>query len=460
MITREMLAEAMNEIDLVLIDEHIKKISPPKVAVRYAVSAIIYAAACIAVMIALPFLIKNGIEPSVTPPPSVSAVTDDFETTEPTEEDVITYDSWEEAMEGEYKEALFDLAGLCGYIHEPYKLGDDIADIRVLDRCFLYALKRSFDYPSLKIDEQEQTVSISEAELDSICKALFGDHVSIRDYDRFLYAYADDYRVAADQAASSGEWGTIGNSARYLQNGVYTYGYATDHWGECAYSIDNDVPPVIRPMDGGFAVTIELLYSRTLGESESAGTATYTFVPTTDCSGKERYTLVSVDSGIECTHTVQCVINEAMMGFDPSNSIIPLSDGNMFTMAVDEGLVSVDGEWQNFMSWNSEAKCYVRTLEFVNAYRVDAGFVMDHTIHQKAYIGGTQPTFDGVEPIIGTNKNGVDYVMYLAYTDGGFISYTYYRVAPVIIVGFSYGGADEDKNTVLRWCDSICPMEY
>ena len=46
MITREMLAEAMNEIDPAIIAEHTKRISPPRAAVKYAVAALMYAAAC------------------------------------------------------------------------------------------------------------------------------------------------------------------------------------------------------------------------------------------------------------------------------------------------------------------------------------------------------------------------------------------------------------------------------
>ncbi len=457
MITREMLAEAMNEIDPALIAEHTKRVSPPRVTARYVAAVLIYAAACIAVVVTLPFLIGKGNDPKVPSHPAVSVTTDEMDTTDPDENEV-TYDSWEEALNGEYMEALVNFSGFCEYFHEPYTIGDDISDKRVLDLCFRYALHNSFDYPSLVIDEHEtQTVSISEAELDSICKALFGEHVSIRDYDRFLYAYPSDYTVAADQAASSGEWGTIGNSARYLKDGVYTYTYVTDYWGECAYSIDYDVPPMIRPMDDGFAVTVDLLYSRDLGESESAGEATYTFELTTDCSGKDRYRLVNIDSDIHCTNTVQCVVNEAMMGFEPDYSRIPL-EGHMFTMSVDESLTSAEGDFKNFMSWNGEEKSYVRALEFVSAYRVDAGYVMDETIHQKAYMGGTQPTFEGVEPIIGTNKNGVDYVMYLVYKSGGFISHTYFRVDYNLIVGFSYSGADEDRNTVLAWCDSVSPI--
>ena len=457
MITREMLAEAMSEIDQDIIEEHMKRISPTRVTASYVTAVLIYAAACAAIILALPFIIGKVNENSVILNPSVSVETEDTVTTEPVEEEK-TYNSWDDAMEGEYKEALADLSRLCGYFHEPYSIGDNIMEKRILDICFRHALFYSFDYPSLVINEYEtQTVSISEAELDSICKALFGEHVSIRDYDRFLYAYPSDYTAAADQAASSGEWGTIGNSAQYLKDGVYTYTYATDYWGECAYSINYDIPPMIRPMDDGFAVTVDLLYSRDLGESESAGEVTYTFELTTDCSGNDRYRLVNIDSDIHCTNTVQCVVNEAMMGFDPDCSRIPL-EGHMFTMSVDESLTSTEGDFKNFMSWNGEEKSYVRALEFVSAYRVDAGYVMDETIHQKAYMGGTQPTFEGVEPIIGTNKNGVDYVMYLVYKSGGFISYTYFRIDYNLIVGFSYGGSDEDKQTVLAWCDSVSPM--
>jgi len=472
-----MLAEAMNEIDPAIIAEHTKRISPPRAAVKYAVAALMYAAACVALVVALPFIFGGGDNPPIAPDPAVSVGTDevettsldedDVETTSPNEdepiqpdEDIITYDSWEDAMEGEYIDALLDFSELAEYFHEPYTIGDDISDKKVLDRCVSYILHHPYGYSTLVIDEHEtQTVSISEAELDSLCKALFGEHVSIRDYDRFLYAYPSDYTIAADYAEATGEWedGTIGNSARYLKDGVYTFSYATDYWGECKYSVDYDVPPVIRPMETGFSVTVGMLYSRDLGESESAGEATYTFELTTDCSGKDRYRLLSIDSDINCTNTVQCVVNYASVGFDWSTSTT-LDGTNMFTMAVDESLIDYNGVWENYTRWDSTEREYVSAIRYINAFVVDENFVMDGTIHKKAYIGGNEPSFEGVEPIIGTNKNGVEYEMYIVYKDGGFISYTYFRVAPDIIVGFAYEDTDENKINVLMWCASVTPM--
>ena len=460
MITREMLAEAMNEIDPAIIAEHTKRISPPRAAVKYAVAALIYAAACAVVVLSLPFILGVGNDPSVTPEPpitpgnSVSTTTESDEPMQP-DENVITYDSWEEALDGEYIDALLDFSELAEYFHEPYNIGDDISDKKVLDRCVRYILHHSYDYSTLVVDEHEtQTVSISEAELDSLCKALFGEHVSIRDYDRFLYAYPSDYTIAADYAEATGEWenGTIGSSARYLKDGVYTFSYATDYWGECKYSVDYDVPPVIRPTETGFSVTVGMLYSRDLGESKSAGEATYTFELTTDCSGKDRYRLLSIDSDIHCTNTVQCTINYAAVDFD-WNTCITLNGINIFTMAVDESFIDYNGVWENYTRWDSTEREYVSTIRYINTFIVDENFVMDEAIHPKAYIGGSEPSFEGVEPIMGTNKNGVDYVMYIGYKSEGFISYAYFRVAPDKIVCFAY--EDTDEFALEAWCDSV-----
>lgn len=454
MITREMLAEAMNEIDQDIIAEHIKRVSPPRVSVRYVVAGLIYAAACVAVVLALPFIIGKVNETPVTPNHSVSVTTDEIETTKP--EEVKIYKSWDDAMEGEYKEALADLSRLCGYFHEPYSIGDNIMEKRILDICFRHALFYSFDYPSLVIDEYEtQTVSISETELDSICKALFGEHVSIRDYDRLLYACPIDYMADKDHYTPNGEGesGIIGNSARNLCDGIYTFTYATDYWGECGYSINYDVPPVIKTNGERFSVTVELLYSSDIGESESAGAVVYTFTCVTDCSGKDRYRLVGIDSDIHCVNEEQCVITDAVVDFN-RESITVLDGTNIFKMEIDENLISLDGEWRNYMSWNDENGSYVQNLGFVNAYRVDTEFVMDKTIIEKVGIGG----FEGIDPVMGTNKNGVDYVMFFVYKSGGFTSYSYFRISSDIIVEFLYSGSDEDKNTVLRWCDSVSPM--
>lgn len=69
MITSEMLLDIMSDVDPVFIDEHMERSSEGAFSRirKFAVPVAIYAAACIAVMLILPHIIKHGSDPAPTP---------------------------------------------------------------------------------------------------------------------------------------------------------------------------------------------------------------------------------------------------------------------------------------------------------------------------------------------------------------------------------------------------------
>ena len=69
MSTREMLVDVMNDIDPAFISEHMDRSngSVARRITRYAVPVAIYAAACIAVMLIFPHIIRHGNDPAPIP---------------------------------------------------------------------------------------------------------------------------------------------------------------------------------------------------------------------------------------------------------------------------------------------------------------------------------------------------------------------------------------------------------
>lgn len=137
-----------------------------------------------------------------------------------------------------------------GYFHEPYKTGDDISKINVLNLCFLYALYDAESLDFVKIDKDTQVMTIEGEGLRKIAKNLISDGVDLSKYS------FDRYDADKD---------------------LYTVAYAKDYWGEDKYTLDTEKELVITETDNTLTVTADVQYVPNLGSVESVRTLQYTF---------------------------------------------------------------------------------------------------------------------------------------------------------------------------------------
>ena len=143
-----------------------------------------------------------------------------------------------------------------GYFHEPYKTGDDISDISVLNLCFLYALYDAESLDFVKVDKDTQVMTIEGEGLRKIAKNLISDGVDLSKHHSDMENSSDKYDADKD---------------------LYTVYYARDYWGEDKYCLDTEKELVITETDDAVTVTAEVQYVPNLGSVENVRTLQYTF---------------------------------------------------------------------------------------------------------------------------------------------------------------------------------------
>lgn len=351
-----------------------------------------------------------------------------------------------EAAEGWVRSTLSD------YAHREYSAGDDVDDINILYLGYRYCLSNADtldDVITSGSEEYLDTISISGAAMERICRNLIASDFTLSDYHSYFENNYDKY---------------------YSSDDLYVFQNGRDYWCGDNYNATGTAASALA--NGSIAVSTCVYCSPNLGEAEDFRMLEYIVEPIDD--GKNVYFRLNqiTDKG-----SVEDLTKTAAVDFSVYQNLNDLTysdsnDGKEWheRPVIVTAKLTVPMTWlesgNEILSFGTESSRYIRCLQF-GLIKVDDDYTLNHDIHKKLHPHEEDPSDhmktdspDSIKEYSGHSSAGYDYISYSldkTYEDN-YIEKSeqrYYRVSDEYVLSVYFSGDKETSETAQTALDSM-----